>query len=122
MKNYELGRQGETCAIDFLLQLGYTILKRNYRIPGAEIDMIAKDPDGTLAFVEVKLRKACALVEGVEAIDIQKKRRIGMAAEHYLLHHEWAGACRFDAIIITGDLAGHYEITHIVQAFEIDRY
>ena len=52
----EAGRRGETAVCQYLLQHGYTIRKRNYRIRGGEIDIIAQK-DEILAFVEVKSRR-----------------------------------------------------------------
>ena len=50
----ELGRQGEDIACDFLKENGFLILLRNFREKWGEIDIIARDKDKTLVFVEVK--------------------------------------------------------------------
>ena len=50
----ELGQIGEDKACQYLVKQGFTIIERNYNRPYGEIDIIAKDPDKTLAFVEVK--------------------------------------------------------------------
>ena len=39
-KNQKLGKSGEDCAIEFLLQNGYRILGRNFRCKYGEIDVI----------------------------------------------------------------------------------
>ena len=55
----ELGKTGEDQAVRFLKAKGYVILRRNYRQQWGEIDLIARSPEGTLVFVEVKtMRKA----------------------------------------------------------------
>ena len=46
---------GESAVCRYLMQQGYTIRKRNYRIRGGEIDIIAQKGE-ILAFVEVKTR------------------------------------------------------------------
>ena len=48
------GRLGEEVACIFLERKGYEIRERNYWKPWGEIDIIAKAPNRTLVFVEVK--------------------------------------------------------------------
>lgn len=50
----ELGALGEDLACNYLQDKGYKILDRNYRKSWGEIDIIARAPDRTLVFVEVK--------------------------------------------------------------------
>lgn len=119
MTSQQRGNMGETRAIDFLQQLGYTIHKRNYRIRGAEIDIIAQDHD-TLVFVEVKLRSALAWVGSLEAVAPAQCRRIYQAAAHYIQQHGWEGACRFDVVALTMSAGGACQIEHIPAAFEVD--
>ncbi len=49
-----LGQLGEDFACDYLRDKGYKILDRNYRKPWGEIDIIARAPDRTLVFFEIK--------------------------------------------------------------------
>jgi len=51
------GKIGEDLACLFLKENGYKIITRNYRKPWGEIDIIAKDNQGTLVFIEVKTLK-----------------------------------------------------------------
>jgi len=50
----EIGRLGEDIACKYLEDKKYQILTRNYRKPWGEIDIVARAPDRTLVFVEVK--------------------------------------------------------------------
>lgn len=50
----ELGKLGEDLACRYLVDKGYKIIERNFRKPWGELDIIAKNPDKTLVFVEVK--------------------------------------------------------------------
>jgi putative endonuclease len=50
----ELGKLGEKIASKFLSRKGYLVLSRNYRKPWGEIDIIARHPNKTLVFAEVK--------------------------------------------------------------------
>ncbi len=56
MDKHSLGQFGEEQAARYLRRRFYSILERNYRCRFGEIDLIAKR-GGTLAFVEVKLRR-----------------------------------------------------------------
>ncbi|MEP6505992.1 MAG: YraN family protein, partial [Betaproteobacteria bacterium] len=57
------GRQGEDLALRYLQARGLCLLERNYRVArgpsrrGGEIDLILRDRDGTLVFVEVRRRR-----------------------------------------------------------------
>ncbi len=53
-KNLEVGRTGEDEAARFLKRKGFVVLLKNEVVPGGEIDIISRSPDGTLVFVEVK--------------------------------------------------------------------
>ena len=50
----EVGQIGENIACYYLVKNDYKIIDRNYRQKWGELDIITKDPDGTLVFVEVK--------------------------------------------------------------------
>ena len=56
MNNHELGKEGETRAVEFLWKKGYRILERNFRTKRGEIDIIARNRK-EIIFVEVKTRK-----------------------------------------------------------------
>ncbi|MEK7546853.1 MAG: YraN family protein [Patescibacteria group bacterium] len=53
----ETGKLGEDLACEYLVGRGYRILKRNYRKPWGEIDIIARPVTNILVFVEVKALK-----------------------------------------------------------------
>lgn len=55
MKNRkETGKLGENIACEYLVKNQWKIITRNYRRKSDEIDIIARSPDGTLIFCEVK--------------------------------------------------------------------
>jgi Holliday junction resolvase-like predicted endonuclease len=49
-----IGKIGENIACGYLVNKGYQIIDTNYRQKFGEIDIIAKSPDKTLVFIEVK--------------------------------------------------------------------
>jgi putative endonuclease len=96
-----LGRDGEDAAADYLRSLGYTILHRNFRGPGGEIDIVASDR-GTIVFVEVKARRSHAYGSAVAAVDARKRRRIRAVAGDYLQFFAPSAKARFDVLAIDG--------------------
>ena len=62
--NRQTGNNGETAACELLQREGYQILVRNYQNKWGEIDIVARAPDKTLVFVEVKTMREA----GSEAI------------------------------------------------------
>jgi putative endonuclease len=53
-KKSEIGKKGEEIAANYIKNKGYKVLAANYRQKFGEIDIIARAPDRTLIFVEVK--------------------------------------------------------------------
>lgn len=72
------GRRAETIAAWWLRLHGWRILATRARVPGGEIDLIARR-GRTLAFVEVKARATAAELDF--AIDRHRLRRVAVAAE-----------------------------------------
>jgi len=93
------GAAAEALAAEFLQAQGLTIIARNYRCRGGEIDLIASDGD-TLIFVEVRLRSDAAFGGAAESITAAKRRRLAFAATHYLSRLNREPPCRFDAILL----------------------
>jgi putative endonuclease len=54
MKKIEIGRIGEDKTVEYLKRLNFSILRLNYREKFGEIDIIAREADKTLVFIEVK--------------------------------------------------------------------
>ncbi|MEO7239879.1 MAG: YraN family protein [Sphingomicrobium sp.] len=92
------GRGAETLAAWWLRLHGWRILARRARVPGGEVDLVARR-GRTLAFVEVKAR-ATSDAAGM-ALDAYRLRRVVTAAER--LAPRWMRAgddVRIDAIFI----------------------
>jgi putative endonuclease len=93
------GAAAEALAARFLAERGLTIVDRNYRCRGGEIDIIARD-GGMLVFVEVRMRRSRAFGGAAESITARKRRRLRLAAQHYLTRSRSEPPCRFDAILL----------------------
>ena len=109
MDSYASGKLGEIRAEQELVKKGYTILARNEKGPGYEIDLIA-ERGGVLAFVEVKTRRGAAAAYGREAVTPAKQRRICAGAVHYMMKNGLMNRqARFDVMEIHGERALHME-------------
>lgn len=96
----ETGRLGEELTAYYLKRSGYEILRRNFRIKGGEIDIIA-EKDGIIAFVEVKTRDINALEQGAQAVRKQKRSLVIRAAQEYLCRYPQRLQPRFDISDVT---------------------
>lgn len=112
-----LGQGGETAAANYLRNMGYQILDRNWRAGKLELDIICAQ-NGYIVFVEVKTRSSNSRGGGAAAITPPKIRRLCKAAQIWLeLKNCWDKPCRFDVICLTG--AGDtFKVEHYPNAFE----
>lgn len=100
------GDRAEDDALALLQQAGLRLLERNYRTPGrggGEIDLIMREPDGTLVFVEVRRRKDARHGGALASVTSVKQRRLVFAARHYLLRWPTLPPCRFDVVALESD-------------------
>jgi len=96
----KIGLEGEKEAERYLKKKGYAILTKNFRAPGGEVDIIARDGK-TLVFVEVKSRKGVRFGEGHWAVDERKRRHLTLAAMTYLVKKRIRNReCRFDLVVL----------------------
>ncbi len=100
------GRRAETIAAWWLRLLGWRILARRARVPGGEVDLIARR-GRILAFVEVKQR--CTAEAAAWALDEYRLRRVAVAAERLAPRYARDGDdIRIDALfLVPGRLPRH---------------
>jgi putative endonuclease len=92
------GRGAETLACWYLRLRGWRILARRARVPGGEVDIVARR-GRTLAFVEVKARTSDEAAGF--ALDAWRLRRVVVAAERLAPRYVREGDdIRIDAIFI----------------------
>ncbi len=97
------GDAGEDRALAHLQAAGLRLVSRNYRTPGrggGEIDLIMRERDGTLVFVEVRQRASGSHGGAGASISPFKQRRIVFAARHYLMRLASEPPCRFDVVLL----------------------
>jgi putative endonuclease len=112
-----LGAKGEDLAAKYLKKKGYRVLRRNYKAPTGEIDIIAED-GGTTVFVEVKTRTDDLFGSPEEAVYYRKRRKIQSTALYYLSREKGEKRARFDIVSIYMK-DRKKEVEHLVDAFEI---
>lgn len=91
-----LGDRGEAAAAQYLRQRGFALLASQWRCRYGELDLVARDRDGTICFVEVKLRSGSFAGLPREAVDRRKQERLRAAAACYLSQHDLDAPARFD--------------------------
>jgi putative endonuclease len=114
-KHYELGKEGEQLAVDFLLKEGHEILERNWRYLKAEIDIIARKENELIA-VEVKTRTSEYFGNPQDFISAKKIQLLVTAMNEYVIQKDLDIEVRFDIIAITKKQS-EYKLEHLKDAF-----
>ncbi len=103
------GGASEDRALAWLLARGLVLGQRNYRVArgprarGGEIDLILRDRDRTLVFVEVCARRGAGHGGVAASVTSSKCQRPVRAAQQYLLRFAALPASRFGVVAIDGD-------------------
>lgn len=110
------GDAAEARALAHLRAAGMRPLETNYRTPGrggGEIDLVMRDRDGTLVFVEVRQRASASHGGAAGSVGAVKQRRIVFAARFYLTRFASLPPCRFDVVTIEAET-----VTWLKAAFD----
>jgi len=103
------GDHAERRALAHLMANGLVPVERNYRVArgpsarGGEVDLILRDRDGTLVFVEVRARADTRHGGAAATVDALKQRRLVFAARHFLARLPTLPPCRFDVVSVEGE-------------------
>jgi len=115
-----IGKRGEDAAAAYLERSGLTIVERNWRSTGGEIDIVALEGE-TLVFCEVKTRRTSSKGTGDEAITPAKRKRYTRLAVAYI---QASGIeiplVRFDVISILVVAEDRALLRHHRAAFTIE--
>ncbi len=107
-----IAKLGEEKAAEYLINRGYKIIERNFRIGYGEIDIIAIR-NNTLIFVEVKTRTSVKFGTPIESITGKKIRILKNTCGFYKsLKTNLPDQMRIDAISVLIN-SGKFEIEHI---------
>lgn len=78
------------------------------------MDLILRDRDSTLVFVEVRARADASHGGAAASVTARKQQRLIYAAQHYLMRFASPPPCRFDVVAIDGT-----ELNWLQGAFDL---
>ncbi len=115
MTSVEKGRQGEDAAVHYLESEGYRVIRRNYRMYGAEIDIVCSR-ETVLVFTEVKNWASFGYEEMERALNRAKRKKIFAASKGFLQENPVfeTYSIRYDLIYMNGP---GKQIKHVENAF-----
>ncbi len=110
------GQQAEERAARYLVEQGCTVIARNWRCAGGELDIVARD-GAWLVFVEVRGRRGDALGSPEESVTPAKQARLARLATAYVAECGWDGPWRIDVLALHYDRGGRLlELNHYRDA------
>lgn len=114
----QLGRLGESAAVEYLLNKGYRIIERNYRCRSGELDIIG-EIDEYLVFVEVKSRYLSKqMISPFISITKNKRNKLRHLGQSYLIRKNIRSKQpRFDVIGVVFKDEKNFTVEHIENAF-----
>lgn len=115
---HRLGRWGQNKAEAFLKRRRLRTLARNFAFSGGELDLVMREDDGTIVFIEVKTRRNETYMPALAAVNAKKRRHIIRTAKCFLKQLKISDRpFRFDIVtVILGD-GGKPKIQHYPSAF-----
>jgi putative endonuclease len=111
---HEFGLLAEDLVATWLADAGWTILARRWRAPGCgELDLVCRDPHGSVVGIEVRGRRSGRIGSAAESIDRRRVARLRATLGAYLV--TWPAACagvRIDLVTVepAGDPAGSWRL------------
>ena len=115
MNRAETGRRGEAAAARWYQKQGAQLLAHNFHTRMGELDLVLREPDGTIVICEVKTRAEGSLTTPAEAVDKAKQRRLIRAAQSYLQANGLSDApVRFDVAEVFPLDSGRWMV-HIIR-------
>lgn len=112
------GKVAEDLAVAHLKTRGLSVLARNLRCRGGELDILCRD-GAVLVVVEVRQRSSAQFGGALASVGRQKQRRLIRAALFHLQRHAaWQSyALRFDVIGLDGLPDGTHRLAWVKDAF-----
>lgn len=110
------GSDGESRAIEYLLQNGYSLIEKNWRTSSGEIDIIVYK-DNTIVFVEVKTLPNATFDMLSKVLNQQKQNRIIKTSKRFLIsYRQYSNSyVRYDVIVL--DMPSLPAVYHVENAF-----
>jgi putative endonuclease len=99
-QHHYTGKKGEDMAVDYLLQLKFTILHRNWRHARFEIDVIASR-DSVLHIIEVKTRTNLLFGHPEESVSKKKINNMLLSAKAFMYQNPQWRQVQYNILSIT---------------------
>ncbi len=117
----DIGRLGEDAAMEYLLHKGFRLRTRNWYCGHKELDLVMDDERG-IHIVEVRTRKAPAVIAPEQTVDWMKRQKLIAAADAYVKAYGERREVFFDivSVVLGCDVNGRVAILsleHIENAF-----
>ena len=111
---HALGERAEGVTAAWFQTRGWTILARRWRCSDGELDLVARDLDGVLVAIEVKVRQTGRAGDPLESVDRHRLRRLRTALGRF--RSEVPGAAgeglRVDLVALRPAGQGRWLLTH----------
>lgn len=101
IKIISTGQRAERIAANHLLELGYEIIRQNWKTKWCEVDIVAQK-DGIVHLVEVKYRRTARQGSGLEYITFKKRRQMQFAAKLWQAQQEITRSIQLAALEVSG--------------------
>ena len=98
--NRYIGKLEESQALNYLQRKGYTLIRRNWKCCGAEIDIIASKGD-QLHFIEVSSCSKDDPAFPVQAVKRRKLQSLVYASRQYIIRHSLWQKVKFTVLSLT---------------------
>ena len=113
------GKNGEDRVSEYLRRQGYKVLLRNFVCKTGEIDIIAEE-DEYIVFVEVKTRRSTSFGTALEAVTMEKAKKIIVTSVVYLYENPSKLQTRYDIIEVYSKGDNKYSVNHYKNAFSME--
>ena len=112
----EVGKEGEQCALEYLLLRGFRLQTRNWRYRKWELDLVMED-DRCIRIVEVRTRKEPAVVLPQDTVSKSKQDCLRKAAAAYVRRFAVQKEVVFDVVSVLIREDGTVSVTYFPEAF-----
>ena len=113
-RKQKIGHKGESCACQYLCNIGYNIIQQNFKCNQGEIDIIAYDINTKeIVFIEVKTRTNFNYGIPSESVTRTKIKHIKKCINYYIhLNNLYENYIRIDVIEIVY-YKNKYKVNHL---------
>lgn len=111
---HALGERAEEATAIWLEAQGWTILARRWRCHHGELDLVARDPDGVLVGIEVKVRRTGRAGNPIDSVDRRRIGRLRAALGSFVsgASRSVGNGLRLDLVAMRPEGIGQWRLSH----------